>query len=64
MKQNDNRSMGALIVSITFGVVVFTALFIQHQSSNKPVIIIPSTEEKHLFPLKHQMWIQTSPELM
>ncbi len=46
MKQNDNRSMGALVVSITFGVVVFTALFIQHQSSNKPVIIIPSTEEK------------------
>ena len=40
MKQKDNRSTGALVVSLTFAVVVFTALYIQHQSAIKPVSVV------------------------
>ena len=31
MNQNDNSSTGAFVVSLTFAVVVFTALYIQHK---------------------------------
>ncbi len=31
MKKNDNSSTGAFIISLTFAVVVFTALYIQHK---------------------------------
>ncbi len=40
MKQKDNRSTGALVVSLTFAVVVFTALYIQHQSAIEPVAVV------------------------
>lgn len=40
MKQKDNRSTGALIVSLTFAVVVFTALYIQYQSTFEPVTVV------------------------
>lgn len=33
MNKKDNRSTGALVVSLTFAVVVFTAFYIQHQST-------------------------------
>ncbi len=33
MKQNDNSSKGAFVISLTFAVVVFTAIYIQHKSS-------------------------------
>jgi len=37
MNQNDNSSTGAFVVSLTFAVVLFTALYIQHKPSNEPV---------------------------
>jgi hypothetical protein len=40
MKQKDNRSTGALIVSLTFAVVVFTALYIQYQPTYEPVTVV------------------------
>ena len=36
MNQNDNSSTGEVIISLTFAVVVFTALYIQHQPSKEP----------------------------
>ena len=36
MNQNDNSSTGAFVVSLTFAVVLFTALYIQHKPSNEP----------------------------
>ena len=41
MNQNDNSSTGAFVVSLTFAVVVFTALYIQH----KPTVQSELTEE-------------------
>ena len=40
MNQNDNSSTGAFVVSLTFAVVVFTALYIQH----KPTVQSELTE--------------------
>ena len=40
MNQNDNSSTGAFVVSLTFAVVVFTALYIQH----KPTVQSDLTE--------------------
>lgn len=40
MKQKDNRSTGAVVVSLTFAVVVFTALYIQHQSAIESVVVV------------------------
>ena len=40
MNQNDNSSTGAFVVSLTFAVVVFTALYIQH----KPAVQSELTE--------------------
>ncbi len=40
MKQKDNRSTGALVVSLTFAVVVFTALYIQYQPTFEPVTVV------------------------
>lgn len=40
MKQKDNRSTGAVVVSLTFAVVVFTALYIQHQSAIESVAVV------------------------
>ncbi len=38
MKRNDNSSTGAFVVSLTFAVVVFTALYIQHKPVEEPVL--------------------------
>ncbi len=40
MNKKDNRSTGAMVVSLTFAVVVFTALYIQHQSALEPNTVI------------------------
>ena len=40
MNQNDNSSTGAFVVSLTFAVVLFTALYIQH----KPTVQSELTE--------------------
>lgn len=38
MKKNDNSSKGAFVISLTFAVVVFTAIYIQHQSTRETVV--------------------------
>ncbi|MBC8323350.1 MAG: hypothetical protein H8E70_07265 [Candidatus Marinimicrobia bacterium] len=50
MKKNDNSSKGAFVISLTFAVVVFTAIYIQHQSTRESVVNVetPVLDEKVL----------------
>ena len=53
MKKNDNSSSGAFIISLTFAVVVFTALYIQH----KPFVPAELTETA---PLVEEVLVEES----
>ncbi len=56
MKKNDNSSKGAFVISLTFAVVVFTAIYIQHQSTRESVVNVET-------PVLDEKVIATEPEI-
>ena len=50
MKKNDNNSKGAFVISLTFAVVVFTAIYIQHKTTTESFVIVetPALNEEVL----------------
>ena len=50
MKKNDNSSKGAFVISLTFAVVVFTAIYIQHKTNTESFVKVetPALNEEVL----------------
>ncbi len=50
MKKNDNSSKGVFVISLTFAVVVFTAIYIQHKNTTESFVKVetPILNEKVL----------------
>jgi len=50
MKKNDNSSKGAFVISLTFAVVVFTAIYIQHKTTTESFVKVetPALNEEVL----------------
>jgi hypothetical protein len=50
MKKNDNSSKGAFVISLTFAVVVFTAIYIQHKTTTDSFVKVetPALNEEVL----------------
>jgi len=56
MKKNDNSSKGAFVISLTFAVVVFTAIYIQHKTTTDSLAKVETPElNKEVFAIKPEI---------